>query len=173
MTDQPTTHGDSADDDDTVITRPNALKTRLPGELVDVQLTMKPDLLKRAEAEIERLTTDYLDWVEDDFQKLEAAYKKLEAETDLESRAFGAIMHGAFEIASQGSAFDYQLLTEIGKSLHEFTDALVSLEPAQVLIIKLHIDSMRVVLRESIKGDGGTAGAELMTMLRKAVAKYL
>jgi hypothetical protein len=41
-----------------------------------------------------------------------------------------------------------------------------------VEIIKSHIDSMRVVIKDRINGDGGEIGMELKRSLEAAIEKY-
>jgi len=78
----------------------------------------------------------------------------------------------AHDMKGQGGTFGYQLMTDFVKGLYTFTAKGAGLSDSHVKIIKVHIDAMRVVIRERIDGDGGDIGAELKKSLEISVQKY-
>jgi hypothetical protein len=154
-----------------IFARPNTLKAKLTGGLMNVSLSLDEELLARAEAKVESMVDDYLKWVEDDVLKLDQAHGALAQDAELGSPAHDAVIRGASDIASQGGTFGFHLLSAIGTVLQDYASALVTIDQTHVTVMKLHIDAMRVVLRQDLTGDGGEPGAELLKMLRTAAKK--
>lgn len=71
-----------------------------------------------------------------------------------------------------GGTFDYNLITAISDQLFRVMEQFKGINAQQAMIIKLHIDSMKVVSTERIKGDGGERGEQVMSGLRSVIAKF-
>ena len=172
MTSKPVTKSDASGSDEAqVFDSPNPLEAEPAVGPTNVCLTLDEELLARAEARIEGMVGDYLNWVKDDVLELEQAQEELAQDTELGSRAHDAIVNGAFGIASQGGTFGFELLAAIGTALQDYASALVTIDQTHVTVIKLHIDAMRVVLRQNLAGNGGEPGAQLLKMLYTAAKK--
>ncbi len=147
---------------------PNPLKMKVgvggPGAVT-------PEALERAEAVIADLADDYLAWAEEDLTKLQAAMASLKAAEGDNSAEVEAIFQIAHDVKGQGGSFGYQLMTEIGDHLCRFLESLESANPAEIDVIGLHIDALRLVISEKMKGDCGKAGNSLYKGLEMVVAK--
>lgn len=147
---------------------PNPLKMKVgiggPGAVT-------PEALERAETVIADLADDYLTWAEEDLTKLQTAMANLKAAKGDNSAEVEAIFHVAHDVKGQGGSFGYQLMTEIGDHLCRFLEPLESANPAQIGVIGVHIDALRLVVFENMKGAGGKAGDSLYKGLEMAVAK--
>ncbi|MDP6788593.1 MAG: phosphorelay protein [Rhodospirillales bacterium] len=136
-------------DNPRLIVPPNPLKSKVgiggPGAVT-------PEALERAESVIADLGDDYLKWVEADLEKLQTAMANLKAAQGNNSGEVAEIFQIAHDIKGQGGSFDYQLMTEIG-------------------VIEVHVDALRLVIAEKMKGDGGKAGDSLYKGLEMVVAK--
>ncbi len=151
-----------------LINPPNPLKMKVgvggPGAVT-------PDALERADAVIADLADDYLTWAEEDLTNLQAALAKLKA-TEGDNRAeVAAIFQIAHDVKGQGGSFGYQLMTEIGHHLCRFLESLETANPAEIGVIGVHIDALRLVIANKMKGDGGAAGEALYKGLELVVAK--
>ncbi|MBT7247946.1 MAG: hypothetical protein HN877_01840 [Rhodospirillaceae bacterium] len=78
----------------------------------------------------------------------------------------------AHEMRGFGGTFDYNLITAISDQLFRVMEQFKGINAQQAMIIKLHIDSMKVVSTERIKGDGGERGEQVMSGLRSVIAKF-
>ena len=149
---------------------PNPLKMKVgiggPGAVT-------PEALERAEAVIADLADDYLTWAEEDLTKLQTAMANLKAAKVDNSAEVEAIFQIAHDVKGQGGSFGYQLMTEIGDHLCRFLEPLESANPAQIGVIGVHIDALRLVIFEKMKGAGGKAGDSLYKGLEMAVAKVI
>lgn len=151
-----------------LITPPNTLKNKVgtggPGA-VDL------DALERAEAVIASLTDNYLEWVQDDLKKLDDAYRILKTERDNDKENIDRVFQIAHDIKGQGGSFGYDLMTVIGNSLCRFTEDKETMNDAEINVVQLHIDTMKLVIANNMKDDGGTEGAKLLKGIELVVAK--
>lgn len=133
--------------------------------------TLDPELLKKAEAAVASFGDGYRDWAKDDLARLEAVYDRLRAGGECEDEAVAAIAAIAFEMKGHGGSFGYRLMTDISRSLEDFARSGCEFGPRTVVVIGAHIDAMRAVLRDDIRGDGGEIGRALLAGLRHVVHK--
>jgi len=155
-----------------VINPPNTLKQKVgtggPGA-VDLEA------LERAEEVIASMTDSYLSWVTEDLRKMDTAYANLvAAKGDLQSE-IDAIYQVSHDIKGQGGSFGYDLMTAIGNELCRFLErvdtAKFGNEERQA--IKLHIDSLKLVIADDMKGEGGKAGEKMLAGLQQVCDKLL
>ncbi len=145
----------------------NNLKSKVK---VDGPKAVDQKVLARAEAVITDLASEYLEWVEGDLSKIQKAHANLmAAPTGKEPlEIIYQISHG---IKGQGGSFGYQLMTVLGDKLCLYIEKLEDVGTQEVDIIRLHIDTMRLVIRKRIEGDGGKIGAELLNGLGSIIAQ--
>ena len=151
-----------------VINPPNTLKKKVgtggPGA-VDMEA------LKRAEDVIAGMTDSYLTWVVEDLRKIEAAYQKLKAATGDKKKELDGVFQVSHDIKGQGGSFGYDLMTAIGNELCRLIERIKVIGPDEIEAIKLHIDSMKLVIAENMKGQGGKAGERMLAGLQKVCDK--
>lgn len=120
------------------------------------------DALARAEAVIANLADDYLDWVREDFVRLEAAYDVLVSGEGDDVANLEALFQIAHDMKGQGGSFGYDLMTSIGDHMCRLLEKVDKAGPLEIAMIRLHIDAMRVVITKELKDDGGAEGRKLM-----------
>ena len=151
-----------------MIQPPNPLKSKVgiggPGAVT-------PEALERAETVIADLADDYLKWVEEDLANLQAALENLKAAKGDNSGALEEIFQIVHDIKGQGGSFGYQMMTEIGNHLCRFVESLESANPVEIGVIELHVDALRLVISDDMKGDSSAAGNSLFKGLELEVAK--
>ena len=103
-----------ADDELEIINPPNTLKSKVreggPGA-VDLAT------LERAERVIEQMADSYLEWVQEDLVRMDAAYKALAAATGDRKAEAEQVFQIAHDIKGQGGSFGYDLMTLIANEL--------------------------------------------------------
>jgi hypothetical protein len=170
------------DDSDTPPARPkalkitpiNRLKNKVGGNMTsDVAGQFDQRLVAQATVAVEKLRPPYKDQTGADLKAL--------TELVTAAQTVGAAQRGEFmsriasialNIQGLGNTFGYELMTQFGRSLRRFAWTLDSATDEQLLIVKAHIDTMRVVMARDIRGDGGVLGKELWNALEKAMARY-
>ena len=159
-----------AEDKLEVINPPNVLKDKVgtggPGA-VDMEA------LERAEEVIVGMTDSYLEWVAEDLKKIDEAFAKLQAATGDRKKELEGVFHVSHDIKGQGGSFGYDLMTAIGNELCRFIEKVDKIGPEEVIAVKLHIDSMKLVIGEDMKGQGGEAGEKMLAGLQQVCDKLL
>lgn len=142
-----------------IINPPQTLQTKVdkggPGA-VDM------DALAKAEEVIANLADDYMDWVREDFDRLEGAYNQLKAGEGDGKANLDAVFQIAHDMKGQGGSFGYDLMTAIGDHLCRLIEKFEKVGPRELDMIRVHIDAMRVVITKELKGDGGDEGRQLL-----------
>jgi len=159
-----------ADDKLEIINPPNTLKGKVgtggPGA-VDVAA------LERAEKVISDMSDSYLEWVEEDLKKIDQAYQILKAADGDRVAELENVFQVSHDIKGQGGSFGYDMMTVIGNELCRLIEKTEKVTDAEVEAVKLHIDSMKLVIAGRIKGNGGKQGEQMMSGLHMICEKLL
>lgn len=151
---------------------PNRLRDKLiaPGEKGNLELD--EEFLTRAQASIDGMEQRYTDWVEESMETLSEALAAIARGDRGTSDHVATINRLAHELRGQSGIFDYPLITGVGKSLYLATvNPDMSVPESQLKLFGAHIDTIRAVLRNKIKGDGGDIGLALLKEI-EAAAKH-
>ncbi|MBL28331.1 MAG: hypothetical protein CMM50_12375 [Rhodospirillaceae bacterium] len=154
------------------INPPNMLKQKVGARPGASAGQIDPEALLRAQAVIDSKAQEYPEWASQEIDKLYVAYQecvnKGGGAANLDKIA--GLVH---DIRGEGTTYGYPLITKIGTSLYDFTQAIGGADSAQLDVVKAHIDALKVIVMQRMDGDGGQAGAELLNMLRLAVNKFV
>jgi len=118
--------------------------------------------LAKAEAVIDSLADDYLDWVKEDFIRLETAFKQVKAGEGDEKANIEAMFSVSHDMKGQGGSFGYPLITQVADLLCGLLEKVNSVGPRETNMMRVYIDAMRVVISHELKGDGGNEGRQLL-----------
>ncbi|MDA0240720.1 MAG: response regulator [Proteobacteria bacterium] len=150
---------------------PNSLKEKAGGLGASGPGEFPANLLAEAEEQLERSAVEFTDWALDYLAQLSKhCDAAMESGADRRKR-FEEINLLAHELRGQGGTFGYPLVTVFAKRLYDFTGEIETIDEPAVEVVKAHIDTLRVVIRGKISGDGGAVGKELGDSLEAAVAK--
>jgi CheY-like chemotaxis protein len=153
---------------------PRSLRQKLAtGEAGPDSAPFDPALLEAAEAKIQDMEGDYADWVAETLDQLTQAQNRCIEDLDAATPHIAQIRRIALELRGQGGIFGYPLMTQFGKSLYEQTHEDVDITIQLLELVKAHIDLIRIVTKQKIKGDGGETGKQLMTSLSQAKKKFV
>ncbi len=159
-----------ADKELEIINPPNTLKSKVreggPGA-VDMAT------LERAEAAIAGMTDSYLEWVLEDLKKLDAAFVNLKAASGERKAEADAVFQVAHDIKGQGGSFGYDLMTVVGNELCRLLEKVPSIGNPEVEAVRVHIEAMKLIIQNKMKGDGGPAGQALVGGIRKVGEKLI
>ncbi len=130
---------------------------------------VKPDrkAIRRGEAAIEKVGQDFPKWAQGDFDEMDRALAAARKDPERQGEYLMQIFRISMELKGQGGSFGYTLISEIGDSLKKFTESRKEASPRDVEIIAAHVNAMRVVMVENIKGDGGEVGRAIVNGLHK------
>ena len=151
---------------------PNRLKEKVAGMGATGNGELPLNLLEEAEDNLARKSLEFADWALTDLASLSDLCTEALLHPTQRPKHFEQINLLAHEMRGQGGTFGYPLITTFAKSLYDCTGRGCNQSDAAVEVVKAHIDSMRVVLKEKIKGDGGEVGKQIFMGLRKAINKH-
>ncbi|MBW7851255.1 MAG: Hpt domain-containing protein [Rhodospirillales bacterium] len=154
-------------DDHEIIKPPSTLK----GKVSYGPDGVNPDVLDKAEALIAGMQGDYLEWVQDDLKKAQEFFDRAVADAAGRMGHLKEVYHVAHDIKGQGGSFGYPLMTAIANQLCRYLEHLEEAATADLDLVKVHIDALRLVIGSRMQGDGGTAGANIMRGLEAVIAK--
>ncbi len=127
-----------------------------------------------AQRELDSFSEDFIDWTTD-------AINKLQREVELASKAdegmrrqiFDRINLIAHELRGQGGIFGYPVITTVSTSLFELTLHNLDRSNECVKLIRDHSMTLKAVVREGARGDGGMIGRELVKELSRASLRFM
>ncbi|MBL4693122.1 MAG: phosphorelay protein [Magnetovibrio sp.] len=118
--------------------------------------------LAKAEAVIENLSDDYLNWVSEDFVRLEAAFNTLKKGAPDDKANIDAMFSIVHDMKGQGGSFGYPLMTQISDLLAGILENSETFGSREHKSMRVYIDAMRVVISHKLKDDGGAEGKQLL-----------
>ncbi|TAK99738.1 MAG: Hpt domain-containing protein [Rhodospirillaceae bacterium] len=155
---------------------PNNLRNKQ--KLAGVSMSFDGGILDQAEAAIRRSSDDYFTSIAEDLVKLQRIYEASVAEPGKRASHVEDLHGVAQAIAGQGSSFGYPLITGLGSQLcHYIEDHLFPLAgeriptEAELEVIKVHMEAMRLVIQQKMEGDGGPVGQKLVSGLAMVIKK--
>lgn len=154
----------------TLLLAPDYQLKRKIGEDVNIRDILLPEVLRNVQEVIDRRQPLFLEWVAEDFTRLEQAYQssaKGQAQAEREN-----VRHLAFGIKSQAGIFKYSLASTVARLLYNFCEEARIFDENYLLVVKQHVDALRGIFQLSIEGDGGQMGRELQDSLIKLANKY-
>lgn len=162
----------SADGETVRIVAPDFALKRKIGMDVDVKAILNQDNMDSAQKIIDSYQSDFLIWVEKDITALMQALRYTEQNLSKSVPYITKIKKAAFAIKSQAGTFGFELASAIARSLELYCEKDFNYEEDQVVVLRKHIEALRVIISQRITGDGGNMGAELMAAITHLKEKY-
>ncbi len=142
-------------------------------EKIGADFEFSDEKLEEADRDIEDWSQQFLDWTKNQIARIvesrkaasEAAYMK-------RFPILEEIRGQAEELANMGGTFGYPLVAVIGKSLLELTLGRADPSDNCIELIGKHTDTLRAVLRENVRGEGGRIGQQLVKELSRITREY-
>ena len=152
-----------------IIKPPNSIKSKVgiggPGAI-------DPAAIERAEQAIVNLSGDYLEWVEEDLEKIQnAANTLLTVQGADVATSLNAVFQISHDMKGQGGSFGYQLITTIGDMLCGLVEGRKEATPELIQVIQVHVATMKLVIAARMEGDGGLGGQTLLDGLDQVATK--
>ncbi len=140
------------------------------GQTLNALIT--PAVLGQAQASIDGITADSLQWIKDNMAELKVLYQKME-EGKIAGDVVGNIKDVALTIHSRAGTFGYGRASEVAYKLYLFCRTQLRPDnPAHRTIVLKHIEVLQVILGRNMHGMGGKEGAQIAMELHNLVLKY-
>ena len=150
------------------IGRSVALTLAKEGAEVVVNYSSSPE---KAEEVVQKHAEKYIERAHDQIDALIDVVREAEAETGDRGPVFEKIFLQAHDIRGLGSTFGYTLVTNIAASLCNFVETVDTYDDDVMEVLNAHVDALRGMIGNDVKGDGGPIGREILDGLMQAVAK--
>ncbi len=128
----------------------------------------------KIQEELDSWSDDFVQWTVEYIENLKrllaAATNKAPEDR---RRDFNRINSIAHELRGQGGIFGYPLVSSVAKSLFELTKDTLDRSDGCLHLIKNHTETLQIVLRDEVRGDGGAIGLKIVKAMRLANAKFL
>lgn len=145
---------------------PNILKAKVGGTVAGIDVAA----LRRAEAAVETLKSDFQNWIGDDVEKLATARDAFAKDRNELSRE--ALFRCSHDLKGQGQTFGFPFVARVAASLCRLLEG-VQVQNIPVSLLDAHVDAIRVCMRDQIKGDSDQVATMLAKELDARVTELL
>lgn len=137
-------------------------------------------LMMRREKQIEKLkkrlpygslADSRQDVIAENVRKINEAYKNLAAATGDRKEELLGVYQEALKLKDQDRGSGYDLMAAISNELCGFIEKLDKAGPREVEAIRLHVESMKLVIAKNIEGTGGDEGEKILAGLKQVCDK--
>ena len=146
---------------------PNMLKAKVGGGLGGLDM----GAMKRAEAAMETLKSEFCDWIADDVKALIAARARYAAAPDAESR--DALLRAAHDIKGQAPTFNYPLIARVAASLSRMIGELPPDTALPLSLIDAHVSAIQVIHKSAVQDTGDATAQALCAELDARVDEII
>jgi hypothetical protein len=144
---------------------PNMLKAKVGGSIAGLDMSA----IKRAEAAMDTLKTEFQDWVSADIEKLIAARDAFAASPSADARE--KLYRISHDITGQAQTFEFPMLARVAKCLCHMITAIPDAAKLPKPLIDAHVHAIRIIFRDKIKTDDNPMALELVKELEARVAE--
>jgi chemotaxis protein histidine kinase CheA len=146
---------------------PNMLKAKVGGGLGGADMAA----MKRAEAAMEGLKSEFAGWIAEDVKKLIAARARYSQTPDTDSRA--ALLRAAHDIKGQAATFNYPLIARVAGSLSRLIDELPAAAAIPVALVDAHVNAIQVIHKLAMQDTNDKTAQALCAELDARVNEVL
>ena len=136
-------------------------------------MLITPEVLNEAQASINAITADSLQWIKEDLARLKSSASENGRWEKQPAHLIAELSETALTINSRAGTFGYRRAAEVAYKLYLFCRN--KLQPAHAthqVIVQKHIEVLQVLLSNDMRGMGGKAGAQIAMELHNLVLKY-
>jgi hypothetical protein len=127
--------------------------------------------LERAEQVISDMAGDYINWVQEDLRLIQEAMDEVKSSGGESEGAMSRVFAISHDIKGQGGSFGYDLMTMVGDDLCRIIDHSKKADTSVLDVMQVHIDTMKLIIKSEMKGDGGAEGVKLLKGLELVASK--
>lgn len=149
-----------------IIEVPNVLLRKVGGSLKD----SREKLVAQAETALDKLSSNYGEWMEQEVAALEAARATVKT-AGLAAESAAMLSTRALDLKGLGKTYDFPLVARIAASLFNLLDRPdVTVIP--MLLVDAHVDGIRALLRGGIRDAAHPVGNALAGQLEGRVGEF-
>lgn len=146
---------------------PNMLKAKVGGGLGGVDMAA----LKRADAAMESLSSEFSGWLASDVKALVDAHARHAADASAQTRA--AFLRAAHDIKGQAATFNFPLMARVAASLSRLLGEMPAGRELPPGLADAHVQAVQVIHRENIQDTANPMAQMLCAELDAKVSETL
>ena len=151
-----------------IIQVPNVLRAKVGPRFGGID----PAALARAEAALKELSSNFMEWLQEEIDKLEVARAQVKTEGATIANMNTLHLH-AHDLKGLGGTYDYPLITRVAGSLCKMMDDPGERVRAPLFLVDAHIDAIRAIMRDEIRDPAHPVGCALSEALEGHVREHL
>lgn len=127
-----------------------------------------PEAIRRAEASLQALSTNFDEWIKDEVAKLTSAHAAFTS--DPTSETLKAVYGAAHDLKGQGATYNYPLITDLAGLLCKLLDdATVDFAVKHKALVVAHVQATQAALSEEKHTQEEPEAKALIATLKKRV----
>ncbi len=146
---------------------PNMLKAKVGGGAGGMDMAA----MKRAEAAMDTLKSQFGDWIAADVRALIAARARYARTPDAPSR--GALLRAAHDIKGQAATFNYPLVARVAGSLSRMIGELPESMNVPLSLVDAHVSTIQVIHKNSLQDTSDRTAQALCAELDARVEEIV
>ena len=146
---------------------PNMLKAKVGSAHGGIDM----GAMRRAEAALDTLKSNFSDWIADDVKSLVAVRTRYAQTPDAASRA--ALMRAAHDIKGQAATFNFPLIARVAGSLSRLIGELPDNQTLSLGLVDAHVNAIQVIHRQGIQDTNDKMAQTLCAELDARVEETL
>lgn len=142
---------------------PNMLKAKIGGTFIGLDMAA----VKRAEAAMEELKSEFADWMNADVERLAVSRNAYAADANEQTK--GNLYRASHDLKGQARTFEFPFAARIASSLCKMLDATATNAPLK--LVDAHVDAIRIVVARNMKDANDPISLALAGELEQQVAE--
>jgi len=155
-----------------IIRPPDDLRRRAVNATRGLNFDLTPEEIARIETAVHRSKDRFVSQVAEKLKALRALHLEAEAKPELRPAYLNQLRDESLAIKGLGGTFGYSLVTAIAGSLNDFVLKRQTADAPQLTVIRLHIDSIYVILARKAAALKPELEGELVASFRILTAKH-
>ncbi len=131
-----------------------------------------PDAIARAEQALAALSVEFSAWMQNEVTVLDTA-RKIIFERGLDETSKAALFRAAQDIKGEGATLVFPLAARIAASLCRLIDETNLTNSLPMTLVDRHVDAIRAIVRQDIRGEGDETGLLLAERLEQVTEATL
>lgn len=155
-----------------IIRPPDDLRRRAVNATRGLNFDLTPTEISRIESAVHRSKDRFVSQVAEKLKALRALHQDAEAKPELRPAYLSQLRDETLAIKGLGGMFGYPLVTSIAGSLNDFVLKRETVDDPQLTVIRLHIDSIYVILARKAAKMKPELEGELVASFKILTAKH-
>ncbi len=128
--------------------------------------------LEKAQRFVEQIEFDFAPYAEEYLRELNEAIIEIQKGKLSDEQALEKVVRPIMQLKANGGMFRFSLVSEIGDIALQFMEAVESVNEDTIEVLKAHEKTLRVIVQNRLRGDGGREGYALVKELDQACKRY-